>query len=107
MQVDRLCPQVLAKLTLFLGLTHVHLRKTTAIKFYEALILHGDTSCVPEENLEEIQEILSETDWGQPLAEVRPIRNKLCELLGVKPPVAAGTKKPETQITGSFSCTKI
>lgn len=80
---------MLTKLTFFLGLTHVHLRKTTAIKLYEAIILHGDTSCIPEENLEEVLEILSETDWGQPLSEVRPVRNKLCELLGVKPPIIA------------------
>lgn len=83
--------RVLTKLTFFLGLTHVHVRKSTAIKLYEALIIHGD-SCesVPEENLETILEILSDTDWGQPLTEVRPIRNNLCELLGIKPPVVSG-----------------
>ncbi|XP_063705548.1 tubulin-specific chaperone D [Culicoides brevitarsis] len=89
-QVNRLCTRVLAKLTFFLGLTHVHVRKSTAIKLYEALVIHGDTcESIPEENLEAILEILSDTDWGQPLTEVRPIRNNLCELLNIKPPVAA------------------
>lgn len=91
-QVERLCVRILSKLTLFLGLTHVHVRKTTAIKLYEALILHGDTTSVPEDNMDEILEILSETDWGQPLEEVRPIRNNLCALLGVKPPVSTLAK---------------
>lgn len=87
--MERLCIRVLSKLTLFLGLTHVHVRKTTAIKLYEALVLHGDTTSIPEENMDDILEILSDTDWGQSLADVRPIRNKLCDLLGVKPPISS------------------
>lgn len=51
--------------------------------------MHGDSIDIPEENMDEILEILTETDWGQPLQTVRPIRNKLCELLGVKAPVSA------------------
>lgn len=74
---------------IFLGLTHVHIRKSAALKFYEAMLLYGDTTDVPEENLDEILSILMDTDWTQPLAEVRPIRNHLCDLLGVKPPVSA------------------
>uniref|UniRef100_A0A336LLZ4 Tubulin-specific chaperone D n=1 Tax=Culicoides sonorensis TaxID=179676 RepID=A0A336LLZ4_CULSO len=88
-QVNRICVQVLSKLTFFLGLTHVHVRKCTAIKLYEALVIHGDTcESIAEDNLDTILEILSETDWGQPLNEVRPIRNKLCDLLGIKPPIS-------------------
>lgn len=42
----------------------------------------------------QILEILSETDWGIAITEIRPIRNELCNLLGVKPPVSvADTKK--------------
>ncbi len=76
---------------IFLGLTHVHIRKTTAMKLYEALLIHGDTTDVPETNIDEILNILLETDWAQPLKDVRPIRNNLCELLGVKPPVVIGS----------------
>jgi tubulin-specific chaperone D len=77
---------------IFLGLTHVHIRKSAALKFYESMLLYGDTTDVPEENLDEISNILMETDWTQPLNEVRPIRNQLCDLLGVKAPVSAGAQ---------------
>lgn len=80
-------------MAIFLGLTHVHVRKTSATKLYEALALHGDSCDIPEENMDEILNILSETDWGSPLIMVRPVRNQLCELMGIKPPVSgvAGT----------------
>lgn len=77
---------------IFLGLTHVHIRKSAALKLYEAMLLYGDTTDVPEENLEEILNTLMDTDWSQPLNEVRPIRNHLCDLLNVKFPVSAAQK---------------
>lgn len=73
---------------IFLGITHVHIRKTAALKLYEAILLYGDTTDVPEENLDEISNLLMDFDWTQSLTEVRPMRNQLCELLGVKPPLA-------------------
>lgn len=84
--------KVFTKMGIFLGLTHVHIRKSAALKLYEAMLLYGDTTDVPEDNLDEISNLLMDTDWGQPLAEVRPIRNQLCDLLGVKPPVAANAQ---------------
>jgi tubulin-specific chaperone D len=77
---------------IFLGLTHVHIRKTAALKLYEAMLLYGDTTDVSEENLDEILNTLMDTDWAQPLNEVRPIRNHLCDLLNVKSPVAQTQK---------------
>lgn len=77
---------------IFLGLTHVHIRKSAALKLYEAMLLYGDTTDVPEENLEEILNTLMDTDWSQPLNEVRPIRNHLCDLLNVKAPVCTAQK---------------
>lgn len=74
---------------IFLGLTHVHIRKSAALKLYEAMLLYGDTTDVTEANLEEILNILMDTDWARPLNEVRPIRNHLCDLLNVKAPVSA------------------
>lgn len=71
---------------IFLGLTHVHIRKTAALKLYEAMLLYGDTSGVPEENLDEVLSTLMDSDWTLPLNEVRPIRNHVCDLLGVKSP---------------------
>lgn len=42
----------------------------------------------------QILELLSETDWGIEITEIRPIRNELCTLLGVKPPISiADTRK--------------
>ncbi|XP_059617453.1 tubulin-specific chaperone D [Phlebotomus argentipes] len=86
-QVPRLCPKILTKMMFFLGRSHVHVRKTAAMKLYEALIVHGDSSGVEEENMEEVLNLLSETNWAQEIAEVRPIRNELCRLCGVKAPV--------------------
>lgn len=88
-QVRHLCPKIFTKMGFFLGLTHVHIRKSAALKLYEAMLLYGDTTDVSEENLEELLNTLMETDWTLPLNEVRPIRNHVCDLLNVKPPVVA------------------
>ena len=53
-QVPQLSSKILTNLSLFLGLTHVHVRKCTATKLYEALILYGDECGIPEENLDEV-----------------------------------------------------
>lgn len=53
------------------------------------MLLYGDTTDVNEDNLEEISNLLMDFDWTQSLNEVRPVRNQLCELLGVKAPIAA------------------
>lgn len=104
-QVPKLCPKVLSSLAIFLGLTHVHVRKCTASKLYEAIVVHGDSCGIPEENIDEVRinvlnemlklindlqilELLSETDWGEPLPKIRPVRNQLCTLLGIKPPIS-------------------
>ncbi|XP_034474683.1 tubulin-specific chaperone D [Drosophila innubila] len=87
-QVPRLSKRVLSKLSVFLGLQHVHVRKTAATKLYEALALHGDVTEIPEDNMDDILSLLSETDWTMPLVEVRPLRNQLCNLMGIKPPVS-------------------
>lgn len=88
-QVPKLCGKILSKMAIYLGQPHVHIRKSTASKLYEALTLYGDTSEIAEDNLDELLNLLSETDWGMPLTDVRPIRNNLCTLMGVKPPVTA------------------
>lgn len=90
-QVASLSSKILSYLSILLGLTHVHVRKCTASKLYEALILYGDTIGIPEENFDEVMNCLSETDWGLPLNEVRPKRNNLCTLMGIKAPVSTVT----------------
>lgn len=86
-QVPALAARIFAKVSVFLGLPLVHVRKTTATKFYEALILYGDQTDIPEANLDEVYNLLADTDWGQPLDVVRPIRNEVCRLIGIKAPV--------------------
>lgn len=90
-QVTELSSKILGTLSIFLGLPHVHVRKSTATKLYEALVLHADACNIPEDNLEEIMNYLSETDWGQSITEIRLIRNKLCILMNIKPPTTATT----------------
>lgn len=89
MQVPRLSMKILSKMAVFLGLTHVHIRKSTATKLYEA---------ISDENIDIALTILSETDWGMPLNEVRPIRNQLCELVGIKPTVSAVAASSSTSV---------
>lgn len=52
-----MCTKVLAVLAVYLGLMHVHVRKSTASKLYEAIVIHGDTSCIPEENIDEVSQL--------------------------------------------------
>ena len=40
-----------------------------------------------EEKKDEINNILSDTNWELPVEELRPVRNQFCELVGVQPPV--------------------
>lgn len=88
-QVRTLVTKIFSKVSVFLGLPLVHVRKTTATKFYEALILYGDQTDIEEDNLDEVLNLLTDTDWGQSLDQVRPVRNELCRLIGIKAPVAA------------------
>jgi hypothetical protein len=61
-------------------------RRTTASKLYEALLLYGDCSVIPAENLDEVMSIISDTNWEQGLDIVKPIRNRVCNLMGVSIP---------------------
>lgn len=54
---------------------------------YESLLIFGDNSRIPKENINEIMSILSETNWEEPVDTIRPIRNKLCNLMNIRVPV--------------------
>lgn len=54
-QVPTLSKLVLSTLAIFLGLHHVGVRKNTATKLYEALMLHADVCGIDEENLDEVR----------------------------------------------------
>lgn len=55
LQVPKLCTKVLSSLAIFLGLTHVHVRKSTASKLFEAIVVHGETCGIPVENIDEVR----------------------------------------------------
>lgn len=54
LQVPELSAKVLSTLSVFLGLPHVHVRKCTATKLYEALILHADVCGIFDEKLDDV-----------------------------------------------------
>lgn len=57
-QIPVLCSRVLSMLALYLGYSYVHVRKSTAAKLYETILIHGqvhgDCSGIPEENITSI-----------------------------------------------------
>ncbi|KAK2169865.1 hypothetical protein LSH36_6g04004 [Paralvinella palmiformis] len=77
--------KVLTQLMIFLCHKYPKVRKMTANKLYEAMLTYDDL--VAEDNLDEVLSILSETQWDKPVSEVKPLRNKLCELFHVPKPV--------------------
>ncbi|XP_071813950.1 tubulin-specific chaperone D-like [Apostichopus japonicus] len=75
----------LSQLFLFLCHRYPKIRKTAANKLYEALLVYDDI--FPEENSETVQELLTETNWQDSISAVRPIRNQLCDLVGIPKPI--------------------
>ncbi|KAK6617706.1 hypothetical protein RUM44_005294 [Polyplax serrata] len=84
--------KALSQMSVFLCHRLKAVRKGAAGKLYECLLLYGDCSSVPEENLDEVMTVLSDTNWEMEQQEVRPIRNKLCELMNVPVPVFVAKK---------------
>ncbi|KAI4493051.1 hypothetical protein M0802_009699 [Mischocyttarus mexicanus] len=75
------------QLSIFLCHKYKCLRKVTAIRTYETLTLYGEEMDLSEEDLASILTELNGTDWERPVTELRPIRNRLCELMKVPAPV--------------------
>jgi hypothetical protein len=76
----------LVQLCIFLCNRFLWIRKTTASKLYEALVLYGEDSVIPAENLDEVMAVLSDTNWEQDVNTVKPTRNKICNLMGIPVP---------------------
>jgi hypothetical protein len=76
----------LVQLCIFLCSRFLWIRKTTANKLFEALILYGEDSVIPAENLDEVMAILSDTNWEQDANTLKPTRNKICNLMGIPVP---------------------
>lgn len=86
-QVDGVvCKKSLGRLMILLCHKFGWVRKATATKLYEALMLYPDVQGVSEESLESVLNALSEAEWTT-VEQSRPIRNKISELLGIPPPV--------------------
>lgn len=80
----------LVQLCIFLCSRVMFVRRTTASKLYEALLLYGEYSVIPAENLDEVMTILNDTNWQQDVDVVKPTRNKICDLMGVPVPKTVG-----------------
>jgi len=76
----------LVQLSIFLCHKFPRVRKSTAEKMYEAILTFSDNKIIPDENVENVMEILSDTQWDQPVSSLRPTRNNLCELADVPAP---------------------
>ncbi|RIA90430.1 hypothetical protein C1645_823426, partial [Glomus cerebriforme] len=61
------------------------IRRNTADQLY--LALTGSVEEPTEESLE-VEEILTNTDWNDPIPRLKEARNNLYPLLGIKPPVS-------------------
>lgn len=61
-------------------------RAVTATSFLTALQDYSDRDIVPEEHLDEITNILEDTEWMDNMEEARKQRNHLCNLMGIAAP---------------------
>lgn len=77
----------MTQLSIFLAHRFAWLRKVVAARLVEVLIVYSDKFGVPEENINEVVELLEEFDWQMSNVEkVRSERNKICNLLNVPIP---------------------
>nr|CAD7392228.1 unnamed protein product [Timema cristinae] len=81
----------LTELSRYLCHRFLFVRKNAATNMYETLLMYGDQSLIPENNLSEVLAILGDTEWDKEVGILRPIRNRLCQMMGVPPPVVAKT----------------
>ena len=81
------CSNALVQLSIFLCHRHTYVRRSTSTRFYESLLIYGDNSSVPVENLDAVMNLLSSTNWEEPVDVVKPVRNELCSLMGVRIPI--------------------
>lgn len=77
----------MVQLMIMLCHQYPRIRKTTASKLFEALINFTDEIFENDEDNEECTNLLTETNWDQPLDIIRPIRNRICELTKTPQPV--------------------
>ncbi|KAM3967151.1 tubulin folding cofactor D [Aphomia sociella] len=81
------CRRALGQLVIYLCYADRYVRRCAAARLYEALTLYGDDCGLPSENIDQVMTILADTDWEKDVADLRPIRNELCDLMDIKRPV--------------------
>nr|XP_023027464.1 tubulin-specific chaperone D [Leptinotarsa decemlineata] len=86
------CDIALVQLSILLCHRQPYIRRTTSNKLYESLLVNGESSNISSENIDDVMNLLSGTDWEKPVEDVRPVRNQLCNLMGVKVPVTVKKK---------------
>ncbi|GJQ72923.1 hypothetical protein Trydic_g1566 [Trypoxylus dichotomus] len=75
------CANALVQLAILLCHRQPYVRRSTSTRLYESLLVYGDTSIIPFENLDEVMNLLSSTDWEEPVEQIKPLRNNLCTLM--------------------------
>uniref|UniRef100_M4AEN6 Tubulin-specific chaperone D n=1 Tax=Xiphophorus maculatus TaxID=8083 RepID=M4AEN6_XIPMA len=83
--------KVLSQLLMLLCHAFPIIRKTTSGEMYEMLLTYNDVA--DPDVLEDVLNLLSDTQWESDLATVRERRNQLCDWLGVPRP------RPITKVT--------
>ncbi|ESO09741.1 hypothetical protein HELRODRAFT_186292 [Helobdella robusta] len=88
-----LCPEsrstCLSRLMILLCHGYPILRKTSASRMYETFM--SSESICSAEVFDEVTNILINTNWDMDVSELRPIRNELCDLLGIPHPLLLKT----------------
>jgi hypothetical protein len=74
------------QLCIFLCNHFLWVRRITASRLYEALLLYGEYTVIPAENLDEVMAILNDTNWEQDVEVLKPTWNKICDLMGIPVP---------------------
>lgn len=77
--------RALSYLTVLLCHHYPRVRNTAAQKMYEAIV--GGVDIVPDESMEEVLTILSDTEWVEvkDKEEFKTLRKKVCQLIGIPP----------------------
>lgn len=79
------------QLSIYLCHRQTYVRKSTSNVLYESLLVYGENANIDTENLDKVMEVLSSTNWEDPVEVVKPVRNQLCHLLGIRMPVPKKT----------------
>eukprot|EP00003_Mantamonas_plastica_P033875 TRINITY_DN997_c0_g1_i3.p1 TRINITY_DN997_c0_g1~~TRINITY_DN997_c0_g1_i3.p1 ORF type:complete len:547 (-),score=176.90 TRINITY_DN997_c0_g1_i3:804-2273(-) len=66
------------------GMKYPRVRKLVAEQMYESLLINDD--CMEEEVIEQVMDVLSETDWDGKQDVVKAARMQLYDLLAIEPP---------------------